>query len=216
MVFRHRGSFVPPCFELFKPDVSAPLARKLAETYDLRSTGIVVNQTAASTQYLSFRYVLSGDPFRYLDVAIGIDQMEIAFSNAATVPELIKEVSRVWNLVIEILHPTMKDNYFEATLHCECESSTKTFLDGLVDVPTNSIDINKGFLLSTKAEKVDATARLSLEVSEVISDGLYVTFGFFSKGTIRDLATLAELFNAVLNTYRSLQALAHVEIEEPR
>jgi hypothetical protein len=214
--FRHRGSLVPVCYELFKPEVNVALAQKISETYDLKSTGIIVNQSAASTHYLSFRHTLLGDPFRYLDATIGIDQIEVAFFNAATVVELVTEVSRVWKIVIELLRPTIKDNYFEAILHCESESSTKTFLDKLVNIQQDGLDINKGFSISTKVEKIDAIARVGLEVSETISDGLYVAFVVASKKTVRNLADFAPLFETTLGTYRSLQTLAHIELEEPK
>ena len=73
---RHRGSFAPPRYDFFRTEVSASIAMKLAETYGLKSTGIVVNQNAASTHYLSFRYVLPGEPVlqrgpRDLDPALG-------------------------------------------------------------------------------------------------------------------------------------------------
>lgn len=213
--FRHRGFCVPPCYELYKPDVSANLARKLAETYNLKSTGLVVNQNSASTQYLSFRYILSGEPFRYLDAAIGIDQTEVAFANPATMGELITEVSRVWDIVTKT-QPVIRDNYFEATLHCETESSTKDFLNGLVNIQTQDSDIKMGFSLTTKAEKVAATIRIGLEVSDFVSDGLYVIFVFASKEIVQNLAGFAELFHAVLDTYRSMQTLTHIELVEPR
>jgi hypothetical protein len=215
--FRHRGSCVPPCYELFKPDVNIPLARKLAETYELKSTDIVVNQQAASTHYVSFRYILTGDPFRYLDVAIGIDQIEVAFFNAANIAELIKEVGQVWKLLMEILKPAIKGNYFEVTIHCDSETSTKTFLNGRVEIDslTSGLDINKGFSVSTKVDKVHATARIGLEVSELIADGLYVTFGFVSKDIVHNAAAFTDLFNTTLVTYRFLQTLAHIELMEP-
>ena len=116
---KHRGAFVPPCYDLFKPDVGVSIAGKLAETFNLKSTGIIVNQNAASAQYLSFRYFLPGEPFRYLDGSIGLDQSEIVFSNPATMPELTGEIGKLWSLVFENLKPIVASNYVEATLHCE-------------------------------------------------------------------------------------------------
>ena len=118
---KHRGAFVPPRYEIFKTDVSTSIAGKLAETYNLKSTGIIVNQNAASTQYLSFRYFLPGEPFRYLDASLGVDQTEIVFSNPATVAELVAEVGKVWSLVFEHLQPVITSNYIEATLHCQTD-----------------------------------------------------------------------------------------------
>jgi hypothetical protein len=213
--FRHRGFCVPPCYELYKPDVSADLAKKLAETYNLKSTGLVVNQNSASTQYLSFRYILADEPFRYLDAAIGIDQTEIAFANPATMSELITEISRVWNIVTKT-QPVIRNNYFEATLHCQTESSAKVFLNELVDTQTQGgLDVSKGFSVTTKAEKAEAKARIGLEVSDLVSDGLYVMFAFVSKEIVQNSTGFDKLFYAVLNTYRSLQRLARIELVEP-
>ena len=204
---------MPPCYELFKPDVTAPLARKLAETYNLKSTALLVNQNAASTQYLSFRHILKGEPFRYIDSAIGIDQIEITFSNPATISELKDEAGSLWNIVIESLQPSINENYFNATLHCESESSTKAFLNELVNIQTKSFDIRKGFSLWANAS--NATARIGLEVSDFIPDGLFVVFEFFSKETVRNAAAFGELFEAALNMYRSMQTLANVDLVEP-
>jgi hypothetical protein len=212
---KHRGMFVPPRYDLLKVDISVSIAGKLAETYNLKSTGIIVNQNAASTQYLSFRYFLPGEPFRYFDASIGLDQTEIVFSNPATVGELMGEVAKLWKLVFEGLQPIITSNYLEATLHCETEDSTKAFLNALVNLQSNAPGIEKGFSLTAKTLDVDAVARISLEASDSIPDGLYVMFAFVSKGTVRDMASFKNLFDATLNTYRELQSSAQIELVEP-
>jgi len=212
---KHRGGFVPPRYDLFKVDVSVSIAGKLAEMYNLKSTGIVVNQNAASTQYLSFRHFLPGEPFRYFDASIGLDQTEIVFSNPATVAELIGEVGKVWNVVFEGLQPIITSNYFEATLHCETEGSTKAFLNDLVNIKSNAPEIQKGFSLTAKAVDVDAVARVGLEVSDSVPDGLYVMFVFVGKASVQDMVSFKSLFDVTLSTYRALQSLARIEIVEP-
>src|SRR3989338_1025351 len=211
---KHRVAFVPPRYEIFKTDVSTSIAGKLAETYNLKSTGIIVNQNAASTQYLSFRYFLPGEPFRYLDASLGVDQTEIVFSNPATVAELVAEVGKVWSLVFEHLQPVITSNYIEATLHCQTDGlSTKAFLNDLVKVQSDVPGMHKGFSLTTNA--VDTVGRISLDVSDSVQDGLYVVFAYVSTASVQDMLSFGKLFDATLTAYRLLQGLAHVELVEP-
>ena len=184
---RQRGSFVPPRYDFFRTEVSASIAMKLAETYSLKSTGIVVNQNAASTHYLSFRYVLPGEPVRYFDVTIGIDQTEIVFANPATLAELTAEAAKIWKVLFETAQPNIASNYCEATLHCSTEGSTKDFLSKLVNIQLNAPGVQKGFSLSDEA--ADGAARIGLEVSNSIPDGLYVAFVHVSTGSVRDIVS---------------------------
>jgi hypothetical protein len=209
----YRGSFIPPRYDFFKTEVSASMAMKLAETYRLKSTGLVVNQNAASTQYLSFRYILPGEPVRYFDVTIGIDQTEIVFINPATVTELKAEVSKVWKVLFETGQPIIASNYCEATLHCKTEDSTKDFLSKLVNIQLNAPGLQKGFSLSDEA--ADGSARIGLEVSNSVPDGLYVAFVHVSTGSVRDIISFEKVFDAGLNAYRRLQSLAQIELVEP-
>lgn len=211
---KHRGGFVPPRYELFKPDVSVSVAGKLAEVYNLKSTGIIVNQNATSTQYLSFRHFLPGEPFRFFDASIGIDQAEIVFSNPATVVELTTEIRKIWAVLFENLQPTITGNYVEATLHCETDGlSTKAFLNDLVKVQPDASGIHKGFSLTSKT--VNATAKISLDVSDSIADGLYVVFAYLSTASLPDVLSLEKLFETTLTAYRALQGLAQIQLVEP-
>src|SRR6267378_2371257 len=106
------------CNALIDIKIGAPLAARIAQTYGLKSTDIIINQSIAHTQYLSFRYFLQGEPFRYADVLIGLDQAEVVFSNPATVLELTNEVHRALKIIGETVAPTANGTYFEATLHC--------------------------------------------------------------------------------------------------
>jgi hypothetical protein len=117
-------------------------------------------------------------------------------------------------MVFEGLRPTLGDNYLEATLHCETESSTKAFLNGFVNVaPKGTDDLKKGFSLTTKAG--NGIARIALETSDSIADGLYVMFALVSKESIQETAGLENLFKTSLNAYRTLQSLAQIEFMEP-
>lgn len=212
---KHRGVFVPPRYELFKQDVSVSIAGKLAEIFNLNSTQIVINQNSSSTQYLSFRYFLAGEPLRYFDGYIGIDQTEIIFSNPATMAELMGEISKVWSIVFENLKPTIGSNYVEATLHCETEGvSAKAFLNDFVKVRTDIPELHKGFSLTAK-DSTETSARISVDVSDSVPDGLYVVFAYVSAGGVRDMVSLEKLFETVLTSYRRLQRLAHIELVEP-
>lgn len=212
---KHKGTFFPPRYDLFKVDVSVATASKLAETYNLQSTQIIVNQNAASTQLLSFRYFLPGEPFRFFDARVGVDEAEIVFSNPATVAELTSEMGKVWRLIVETLHPVIKSNYVEASLHCETDGmSAKAFLDNLVSVQLNLPEAHKGFSITTK--EVDVVAKMSLDVSESVRDGLYVVFAYVSTEIIREVASFEKVFDAMLNTYRGLQRASRIQILEPR
>jgi hypothetical protein len=211
---KHRGSFAPPRYDLFRTEVSASLAMKFAEIFNLRSTGIIVNQNASSTHYLSFRYFLTGEPFRFFDASIGIDQVEIGFSNPASIPELIDQIGTVWRLVFESLAPLVVDNYFEASLHCETKGvSTSTFLDKIVTIQRDTpAGIQKGFSLTNKTS--ETVSKINLEVSESIPEGLYASFAYRNRETMVDMASLAKLFENALMSYRSLQAIAQVDLME--
>ena len=211
---KHRGAFVPPLYNLVKAEVSIAMATELAQTYNLKSTGIIVNRNATSTQYLSFRYFLPGEPFRYLDVSIGMDQTEITFFNPATVDELMAQVRQVWNILFKDLQPIISSNYLEANLHCETDGvSTKAFLNELVNVHSDKPGMHKGFSLTSKG--VDTLSRIGVDVSDSVADGLYVVFAYVGTGSVRDMASLGKLFNAILVAYRGLQSLAHIELIEP-
>ncbi|MGH8544101.1 MAG: hypothetical protein ACREX3_10835 [Gammaproteobacteria bacterium] len=216
MQVKHRGSFIPPRYDLFKPDVSISVASKLAETFNLTSTGVIVNQNATSNQYLSFRYFPPGEPFRYLDASIGLDQAEVLFSNPATVPELTSEFGKIWTIVFENLRPVIASNYVEATLHCETAGlSTKSFLGDFVKINSNAPEIHRGFSLTSKAVDDGAVSRISFDVSDAVPDGLYVVFGYVSTTSVQNMVSFEKFFNVALTSYRRLQKLASVELVEP-
>lgn len=210
---RFRGFFVPPMYDLYKVEVSAALATRLAETYGLKSTDLIINQNSASSQYVSFRYFLQGEPFRYMDVFIGIDQAEVVFSNPGTVPELMNEVGRVWRTILEMLKPVVKGSYFESTLHCETEKpGAIAFLNEVVRLSSDMPDLYKGF--SVRMQVAGDSARLNLDVSESVQNGLYVSFAVVSTALLRDIASLTHRFETTLAAYRQLQDSASIQILE--
>ena len=212
---RYRGSFFPPNYNLVMNEVAAGLAGKLAEIFGLKSANITFNQNAMSTQYLSFRYILPKEPIRYLDALIGVDQAEVVFLNPATVSELTEEYMKVWEVIIEKSKPRITEHYFEATLHSTTEGfSVKDFLNKFVNVKTRATDIQRGFSLTVKQPQIEGEARIGLEVSTSIPDGLYVIFGCVSKRRIDHATALGELFDTTIKIYRDIQELAQIEVLE--
>jgi hypothetical protein len=212
---RYSGELIPPCYDLIKADVGIALLGKLAQTYNLRSTGIVINQNASSTQYLQFRHVLPGEPLGYFDASIGVDQVEIVFSNPATVSELMNELAKVWSLIFTHSGAIIGNNHFDATLHCETgDLSTHQFLNEYVKIQLKAPAIQKGFSLTVRPSG-NGTARIGLEVSESVPNGLYVLFAFVNRGVSQDIESLKNQFDGILTTYRELQSLARIELVEP-
>jgi len=219
---KFRGQFSPPSYNLFRVEVSTTLATKLAETFSLQSVNIVINQNASATQYLYFRYFLEGEPFRYMDVTIGIDQAEVVFSNPTTIPELMSEFNKVWKIILECLSPNIRQSYFEATLHCEADG-VKEFLNKAVQVPANASqavrvpadagEVHRGYSI-TSQQNSSLSARLSLDLSGSVKDGLYVVFAYFSMATMIDITAFSQLFNSILVSYRRLQAMGGVQLLE--
>jgi hypothetical protein len=148
-----------------------------------------------------------------MDVLIGLDQMEIVFSNPATIPELMTEIGRVFSVVMERLRPIVKGCYFEANIHCETEKpGAQSFLNKMIRVTSDDSTTRKGATLITQFG--NDSAKLHLEVSDSIQDGLYVVFAFLSKADFRDVQSFSGLFSTLLEAYRKLQNMASVEILE--
>jgi hypothetical protein len=199
-------------------EVSTTLATQLAKAFDLQSVNIVINQNASSAQYLYFRYFLQGEPLRYMDVSIGIDQAEVVFSNPSTIPELFTEFDKLWKIILECMAPSIGNSYFEATLHCEADG-VKEFLNDAVRVPsmTSQVEhvgeIHKGYSITWQQFPSDS-ARLGLDVSGSIQNGLYVLFAYFHMSAITDTSGLLRVLQSTLGAYRRLQRLAGVQLLE--
>jgi hypothetical protein len=212
---RYKATFSPPNYDLVTTEVAVALARKLAEIFNLKSSGIIFNQNSMSAQYLSFRHVLPNEPIRYLDALIGVDQAEVIFLNPATVSELREECLKVWNPIIEISKPSITEHYFEASVHSATEGvSAKDFLNKFVTIQPNALHIQKGFSLMVKCPEILGEARVGLEVSSSIPDGLYLVFGCTSKTKVKNTGSLQDLFDKTIGIYRRLQPLAHIEVLE--
>ena len=211
---KFRGGFVPPRYRLLKQDVSVSLAEKLAETYNLKSSDIIVNQNATANQYLVFRYIIPSEPFRYFDAFAGVDQAEVVFSNPTAVTELVTEVGRVWGILFDVLQPIVRGITCEATLHCESMGmSPMAFLNDHVVIQSPAPGMHRGYSLTSQAQNV--SARLSLDVSGSIKDGLYVAFVYVNTESVRNLESLEKVSNAALSAYRDLQNRAGVQLLEP-
>jgi hypothetical protein len=214
---RYRGSFAPANFSLVTNEVAAALAKKFSEVFGLRSANIVFNQNAMSTQYVSFRYILPKEPIRYFDALIGVDQTEVVFSNPGSASQMKEECLKVWEAVIEATKPSIAEHHFEVTVHSTVEgtsTSVRDFLNGLVNVAKDRSDISRGFSLIVKEPQLTGAARIGLEVSTEIPDGLYLAFGCVSKTRVENMRALGELFDAVIKIYGDIQALAQIEMLE--
>jgi hypothetical protein len=187
----------------------------LAEAFNLRSSSIVFNQYSIGAQYLSFRYVPPSQPPRYFDAAIGVDQAEAVFTNPATVAELKREFLKIWTPVVEKSKAKIVEHYFEATLHGGTGSvGAKAFIDRFVKVDTpQGAGIDRGFSLTSKHHNTLEEARLGLEVSGVVADGLHVSFACLSRTIVEDVVNLQKVMDAALKTFKDLSSLAQVEVE---
>ena len=90
--------------------------------------------------------------------------------------------------------------------------SAKAFLDELVSVQVNMPEAHKGFSITTKG--IDVLARINLDVSESVRDGLYVVFAYVSTEIVRELAAFEKVFDAMLNSYRGLQSASRIQLLE--
>ena len=132
---RYRATLVPPSYNLATTDIAAALAGKLAETFNLKSRDIIFSQGALSTSYLAFRYFVSTDQLRYLDVAVGADQAEILFVNPKSLSSIKEEFLKVWKPFMDKVKPRLDEHSFEFSIHSTTEGmSGKRFLDQFVSI----------------------------------------------------------------------------------
>lgn len=122
-------------------------------------------------------------------------------------------MARLWKVIFEVTQPTIVSSFCEATLHSRTEKSTKRFLDELVNIHANPPELSRGFSLSIDVPA--EVARIGLEVSNTVPDGLYVAFVYINKGSVQDILSFEKAFDAGLAAYRRLQNLAHIELVEP-
>ena len=84
-------------------------------------------------------------------------------------------------------------------------------MNDLVNIQSNAPEIQKGFSVTAKVVDFDAVARVGLEVSDSVPDGLYVMFVFVGKASVQDMVSFERLFDVTSSTFRALQSLAHIE-----
>jgi hypothetical protein len=214
---RYRATFVPPNYNLIKQDVSIGLATKITEVFNLKSSSLIFNQNTLSAQYLSFRYIYPNEPMRYFDASIGVDQAEFLFSSPANAAELKDGVIKVWESLFEKSKAVTTENYFEATFHSLAgdAANVKHYFDDFVKVETDRTDFIKGFSLTVQHPELMCEARLGIEPSNALTNGLYFAFAAITKKKVKDVNSLASLIDNIISVYRDIQSLAQIEVVEP-
>lgn len=215
----YRPSFFPPNYTLIRNDVALAVARELATTFSLKSTNISFNQNSTSGQFVSLRYVLPIIPevqLRYLDALLGVDQAEVVFVNPATLSELKAENMKVWKILLDESKPVMSQHYLDAQLHCAIEvGDPAEYFNSIVTLDSGIFAAQKGFSISIKEPGINSDARIQLEMSTLIPNGIYVSFACGSRSKIESLLALGNLFDEIIALYRRIQSTAHVQILEP-
>ncbi|OFW15604.1 MAG: hypothetical protein A3H27_00155 [Acidobacteria bacterium RIFCSPLOWO2_02_FULL_59_13] len=213
---RYRATFTPPHYDLVLAEVATRIARNLTQSFNLRAANIVFNQNSMSTQYLSFRHVFSTEPIGYADVTMGVDQAEIVVQNPTTALQLKSLIAGAWQSIFEATKPNITDHLAEVTVQSNTEGlSVRDFFSRFVAIPGMDGSVQPGFSLKRKQQEMNGEARISLETSIILPDGLYVGFSCTSAKSISDLEGLSGLFDMILNAYRQLQSTAQMTIVEP-
>jgi hypothetical protein len=110
--------------------------------------------------------------------------------------------------------PMVHGAYFEATLHCETERpGAQAFFNEMIRGSVDSPEKPKGVSFSMQRGG-DDYAKLNLEVSDSVPDGLYVVFAFWKKADLPESASFLRMFESALTAYRKLQASASIRILE--
>jgi hypothetical protein len=218
ILLRYRGTLVPPNYNIAKIDVSAALAEKFAEAFNLTSKDIIFNQNALGTSFLAFRSFMSaqGNFFSYLDVSIGADQAEIAFTNPLTLAAVKQEFSKVWEPLIKISKPKIAQHYFEVNIDSSAqEKSGRKFLDQFVTIQLHSPYklIGKGISLNADTES-GGRLHLNIQDSLVTPDGIFLFCTYTLKKTIGDMQQLGSLLESVIGYYHQVQPMVHVKVLE--
>lgn len=210
-----------PNYQLASPGNVAHLAGRLAEIFSLKATSLNFNQNALSTQFLSFRYIFPfaapGIPLNqlpYLDVALGVDQVDMLFSNPPTVQVVRETYLRTLEAIIGVSSPTVTDHYLEASLHAPGDHvNIRQFFDSFVTIPT-SLPIEKGFSFSLMLES-NARAAMNLDTSILIKGGVFIFFTYTHSVNTKDVSSIAAIIDSAVAVYRQFQSVANIEIEEP-
>lgn len=219
---RYRIGVSPPNYKLASPEIVAQVAGKLAEVFNLKSSGINFNQNALSTNFLSFRYFLPIDipgialaQIPYLDVAVGADQLELFFSNPPTVIAVRDTYLRVLDVIIGLSTPTITEHYLEASLHAPGDNvNVQKFFDEVVGISTK-LPLDKGFSFALTLEN-NARAAMNLDTSIVIKGGVFIFFTYTAAQKVQDISSIGSIVESAVGIYREFQSIANIEIEEPR
>jgi len=210
-----------PNYELALPGNIARLAGKLAEVFNLKATSFVFNQNALSTQLLSFRYIFPfgapGIPLEqlpYLDVALGVDQVDLLFSNPPTLKLLRETYIRTLGAVLEVSPTIIADHFFEASLHSPPDAANiRQFFDDIVKIPTD-LPLEKGFIFSLNLEN-GARATMNLDTSLHIKGGVFIFFTYTHSMKVNGVSSISTVIDSAVHTYRKFQLAANIDIVEP-
>lgn len=210
-----------PNYQLASPGNVAQLAGRLAEIFNLKATSFNFNQNALSAQFLSFRYIFPfaapGIPLTqlpYLDVALGVDQVELLFSNPPSVQLVRETYLRTLEAIIAVSSPNITDHYLEASLHAPGDNvNIRQFFDNFVTIPTK-LPIEKGFAFSLTLEN-NARAAMNLDTSILIKGGVFIFFTYTHSVNVKDLSSIDAIIDSAVGVYREFQSVANIEIEEP-
>lgn len=219
---RYRATLVPPNYNVVTTDVAAALAGELAEAFKLTSRDILFNQGTLSTSYLAFRYFVSVrsaniSQFSYLDVSIGADQVEILFVNPLSASVVKEEFLKVWKPLIDKIKPRITKHYFEISLDSSTEgASANKFLDQFVAIQFEVAPklIGKGVSLTVEYPESGAQARISLENSNSIPEGLFMFITYTLQRIVTDMVSLGDVIESAIEVYRSLQPVVHIRVME--
>jgi hypothetical protein len=127
----------------------------------------------------------------------------------------MEEIGKFWKIIFASLEGSVSRSYFEAALQCDTEGvSTKKFLSDLVNVKLAGDNMQKGFSLTLKSDHV--TARISVDISDPVPDGLYVLFAYVTDEPVETMPSFHKLFDETLAAYHHLQGLAQIKLLEPK
>ncbi len=210
-----------PNYQLAAQNNVAQLAATLAETFSLKANSFTFNQNALSTQFLSFRYVLPVEApgvslaqFPYLDVMLGVDQVELVFSNPPTVQSLRETYLRTLTPMFSVAATNALDHYFEASFHAPSDIGTvQNFFDGVVKIPTK-LPVETGFSFALTLGN-NARAAMNLDRSAVLKGGIFIFFTYTLAQKASDISAIGEIMKSALHAYREFQSVANVQLDEP-
>ncbi len=215
---RYRGTLTPPNYNIAKTDVAADLGGKFGEVFNLTSRDLTFNQNTSSAAYLAFRYFISAEAnfFRYLDVSVGVDQIEALYVNPPSIAAIRETFVKVWAPVIGISRPKIAQHFFEVSIDSSAEGkSARQFLDQFV-----SIKLDKPHKLAGRGVVFDVDTesggRLHINCVDSVNtpDGIFLYFTYTLKKLVTEMESLETILESVFGYYRQVQSMTHVNILE--